>query len=42
MAVLHQHMPQITPLSTTVVTNAGGWYLGSRRMEGGWNHATDG
>jgi hypothetical protein len=28
--------------STTVVTNAEGWYLGSRLTEGGRNHATDG
>ena len=28
-------------LSTTVVTNAEGWYLGSRLTAGGWNHATD-
>ena len=28
--------------STTVVTNAEGWYRGSRLTEGGWNHATDG
>jgi hypothetical protein len=29
-------------LSTTVVTNAESWYLGSELAEGGRNHATEG
>jgi hypothetical protein len=39
--LLVEPLQQVKPPSTTVVTKARSWYLGSGLTEGGRNHATD-